>query len=45
MYVKVRKKNIRTIKIKISTETDEEFFIKDDVVTSRFNFRRRPFLV
>ena len=45
MYVKVREKNIRTITIKIFTETGEEFNIQDDVVTCRLNFRRRPFLV
>ena len=45
MNVKVREKNIRTITIKISTETGEEFPIQDDVVTCRLNFRRRPFLV
>ena len=45
MYVSVREKNIRTITIKISTETGEEFPIHDDVITCRLNFRRRPFLV
>ena len=45
MYVRVREKNIRTITIKISTETGEEFPIQDDVITCRLNFRRRPFLV
>ena len=35
MYVRVRDKNIRTITIKISTETGEEFPIQDDVVTCR----------
>ena len=45
LYVRVREKNIRTITIKISTETGEEFPIHDDVVTCRLNFRRRPFLV
>ena len=45
LYVRVREKNIRTITMKISTETGEEFPIHDDVVTSRLNFRRRPFLV
>ena len=45
MYVRVREKNIRTVTMKISTETGEEFPIHDDVVTCRLNFRRRPFLV
>ena len=45
MYVRVREKNIRTITIKISTESGEEFPIQDDVVTCRLNFRRRTFLV
>ena len=45
LYVRVREKNIRTITMKISTETGEEFPIHDDVVTCRLNFRRRPFLV
>ena len=45
LYVRVREKNIRTITMKISTETSEEFPIHDDVVTCRLNFRRRPFLV
>ena len=45
LYVMVSEKNIRTITMKISTETGEEFPIKDDVVTCRLNFRRRPFLV
>ena len=45
LYVKVRKKNIRTITMKILTETGEEFPIHDDVVTCRLNFRRLPFLV
>ena len=45
LYVRVREKNIRTITIKISTETGEEFSIHDDVVTCRLNFRRRPFLI
>ena len=31
--------------MKISTETDDEFPIHDDVVTSLFNFRRRLFFV
>ena len=38
MYVRVREKNIRTITIKISTETCDEFPIQDDVVTCRLNF-------
>ena len=45
LYVRIREKNIRTITMKISTETGEEFPIYDDVVTCRLNFRRRPFLV
>ena len=45
LYIRVRKKNIRTITIKISTETDKEFLIHDDVVTCRLNFCRRPFMV
>ena len=45
LYVRVREKNIKTITMKISTETGEEFPIHDDVVTCRLNFRRRPFLV
>ena len=45
LYVRVREKNIRTITIKISTETGEEFPILDDVVTCRLNFRRRPYLI
>ena len=45
LYVRVREYNIRTITMKISTETGEEFPIHDDVVTCRLNFRRRPFLV
>ena len=39
------KTNIRTITMKILTDTGEEFPIYDDVVTYRLNFRRRPFLV
>ena len=45
LYVKVRAKNIRTIIMKLSTKTGEEFPIQDDVVTCRLNFRRRLFLV
>ena len=45
LYVRVIEKNIRTITMKISTETGEELPIHDDVVTCRLNFRRRPFLV
>ena len=44
LYERVREKNIRTITMKISTETGEEFPIQDDVVTCRLHFRRRPFL-
>ena len=39
LYVRV-KKNIRTITMKISTKTGEEFPINEDVVTCRLNFRR-----
>ena len=45
LYVRVREKNIRTIIIKISSETGEECFSYDDVVSCRLNFRRRLFLV
>ena len=45
LYVRVREKYIRTITMKILTETGEEFPIYDDVVTCRLNFRRRPILV
>ena len=45
LYVSIRKKNISTITMKISTETGEEFPMHDDVVTYRLNIRRRPFLV
>ena len=45
LYVKVREKNIRTITMKMSTETGDEFPIHDDVFTCRLNFRWRPFLV
>ena len=45
LYVRVRAKNIRTITMKIFTETGEEFPIHDDVVTCRLNFCRRQFLV
>ena len=45
LYVKIREKNIRTITMKILTETGEELTINDNVVTCRLNFRRRPFLV
>ena len=45
MYVKVRKKNIKIITIKVSTEIGEEFPIQAYVVTCRLNLRRRPFLV
>ena len=45
MYVKLKEKNIRTITIKLCTETSEEFPIQDDVVICRLNFRSRPFLV
>ena len=45
LYVRVWEKNIRTITMKISTETGEEFPIHDDVVICRLNFRRRLFSV
>ena len=45
MDVRVRVKNIRTITIKLSTETGEKFPIQDYVVTCRLNFRRRQFFV
>ena len=45
MYVMVREKKIRTISMKISTETGEDLHIHDDVVTCLINFRRRPYLV
>ena len=45
LYARVRKKNIRTITMKISTKTGEEFPIHEDVVTCRLNFCLRPFLV
>ena len=45
LYVRIREKIIRTINMKISTKTGEEFPIHDDVVTCRLNFRRRLFLV
>ena len=45
LFFRVREKNIRTITMKISTKTGEEFPIDDYVVTCRFNFRRRPFVV
>ena len=38
LYVRVREKNIRTITMKITTETGEEFPIHDDVVTCRLTF-------
>ena len=40
LYVRLREKNIKTITMKISTETCEEFPIDDNVVTCRLNFRR-----
>ena len=43
LYVRVREQNIKTITMKISTETDEMFPIHDDVVTCRLNFRGRQF--
>ena len=45
MFVRVTEQNIRTITMKILTEIGEEFFIQDDVITCRLNFRRRPYLV
>ena len=44
LYVRVRKKNITSITMKISTETGEDFPIQDGCVTCHLNFRRRPFL-
>ena len=44
LYVNVREKHIRTITIKIFTETGKQFSISNNVVISRINFRRRPFL-
>ena len=43
LYAKVKEKNIRTIIIKISTETGEEFPIHNDVVNCRLKYRRRQF--
>ena len=45
LYFRVKEKNISTITMKISTETEEDFPIKDGLVTCRLNFRHRPFLV
>ena len=45
LYVRVKKKNIRTITIKTLSDTGEEFPIHDDVITCRLNFRGRTFLV
>ena len=45
LYGRVRETNIKTIIMKILTETGEEFPIHNDVVTCRLNFRRRPFVV
>ena len=45
LYIKIREKNIRTITMKILTETGEKFPIHDDVVACRLNFRRLQFLV
>ena len=45
LYVRVKEKNITTITIKICTESGEEYFILDGLVTCRLHFRRRPFLV
>ena len=44
IYVRVREKNINSIKMKISTATGDEFPIQDGLLTCRLNFRRRPFL-
>ena len=44
LFVRVKKKNITTIKIIICTESGEEFPILDGLVTCRLYFRRRPFL-
>ena len=43
MYVRVRKKNIKTTTMKIFTETGEKFPIQGDDVTYRLTFHRRPF--
>ena len=45
LYVKVKEINITTITMKISTETGDEFPIKDNVVICNLHFRPRPFLV
>ena len=45
VYVRGREKNLRTITIRISTETNEEFSIEDDVVTWCLIFRHRPSLI
>ena len=44
MYGHVREQNIRIIIIIFSVETGEEFFIQDNMVTCRLNFRLRPLL-
>ena len=45
LYVRVKEKNITTIRIKICTKPGKEFTILDGLVTCRLHFRRRPFLV
>ena len=45
LYVRVRENNIRTITMKISTETGDEFPIHDNVIICRLNFCRPPLLV
>ena len=40
LYVRDKEKNIRTIIIKLSTETGKEYSIHDDVVTCLLNFCR-----
>ena len=44
LYVRVKEKNIATIKINICTESSEEFPILNVLVTCRLHYRRRPFL-
>ena len=45
LYVRVMDKNIRTVTMKILTETGEEFSINENLVTCRLNFRRRAIVV
>ena len=44
LYVKIKKKHVRTIIIKISSETVKENFIQDDVVTCCFYICHRLLL-